>query len=37
MKSGMTTEYLKCKADRNFEVDFGVNVKLCKKTFLKKI
>ena len=25
MKSGMTIEYLKCRADLNFEVDFGVN------------
>ena len=22
---GMTIEYLKCRADLNFEVDFGVN------------
>ena len=25
MKRGMTVEYLKCTADLNFEVDFGVN------------
>ena len=25
MKRWMTIEYLKCKADLNFEVDFGVN------------
>ena len=25
MKIGMTMEYLKCRADLNFEVDFGVN------------
>ena len=25
MKRGMTIEYLKCRADLNFEVDFGVN------------
>ena len=25
MKPEMTIEYLKCKADLNFEVDFGVN------------
>ena len=25
MKRGMTFEYLKCRADLNFEVDFGVN------------
>ena len=25
MKRGVTIEYLKCKADLNFEVDFGVN------------
>ena len=25
MKRGMTSEYLKCRADLNFEVDFGVN------------
>ena len=25
MKGGMTTEYQKCRADLNFEVDFGVN------------
>ena len=25
MKRGMTIEYLKCRADHNFEVDFGVN------------
>ena len=25
MKWGMTIEYLKCRADFNFEVDFGVN------------
>ena len=25
MKRGMTIEYLKCKADLNFEVDFEVN------------
>ena len=25
MKSEMTIEYLKCRADLNFEVDFGVN------------
>ena len=25
MKRGMTFEYLMCRADRNFEVDFGVN------------
>ena len=25
MKCGMTIEYLKCRADLNFEVDFGVN------------
>ena len=25
MKRGMTIEYLKCTADLNFEVDFGVN------------
>ena len=25
MKRGMTIEYLMCKADLNFEVDFGVN------------
>ena len=25
MKGGMTIEYLKCRADLNFEVDFGVN------------
>ena len=24
MKHGMTIEYLKCRADFNFEVDFGV-------------
>ena len=26
MKRGMTFEYLMCRADLNFEVDFGVNV-----------
>ena len=25
MKSGMIIEYLMCRADLNFEVDFGVN------------
>ena len=25
MKSGVTIEYLTCRADLNFEVDFGVN------------
>ena len=25
MKRGMTIEYLKCRADFNFEVDFGAN------------
>ena len=25
MKHGMTIEYVKCRADLNFEVDFGVN------------
>ena len=25
MKRGMTIKYLKCRADLNFEVDFGVN------------
>ena len=25
MKRGMTIEYLKCRADLNFEVEFGVN------------
>ena len=25
MKRGMTIEYLKCRADLNFEVDFEVN------------
>ena len=25
MKCGMTIEYLKCRADLHFEVDFGVN------------
>ena len=25
MKHGMTIEYLKCRADLNSEVDFGVN------------
>ena len=25
MKCGMTIEYLKCRADLYFEVDFGVN------------
>ena len=25
MKRGMTFEYLMCRADLNFEVDFGVN------------
>ena len=25
MKRRMTIEYLKCRADLNFEVDFGVN------------
>ena len=25
MKRGMTIEYLKCRADPNFHVDFGVN------------
>ena len=25
MKRGMSIEYLKCRADLNFEVDFGVN------------
>ena len=25
MKSGMTIEYLKCRADFSIEVDFGVN------------
>ena len=25
MKHGMTIEYLKCRADLNFEVDFGEN------------
>ena len=25
MKRGMTTEYIICRADHNFEVDFGVN------------
>ena len=25
MKHGMTIKYLKCKADLNLEVDFGVN------------
>ena len=25
MKRGMTIEYLMCRADVNFEVDFGVN------------
>ena len=25
MKRGMTIEYLKCRVDLNFEVDFGVN------------
>ena len=25
MKHGMTTEYLKCRADLNFEVDYRVN------------
>ena len=25
MKCGMTIEYLKCRADLNYEVDFGVN------------
>ena len=24
MKHGMTIEYLNCRADHNFEVDFGV-------------
>ena len=26
MKRGMTIEHLKCRADLNLEVDFGVNV-----------
>ena len=25
MKRGMTFEYLMCRADLNFEVDFGIN------------
>ena len=25
MKRGMSIQYVKCKADLNFEVDFGVN------------
>ena len=25
MKRGVTTEYLKCRADLNFEIDFGVS------------
>ena len=25
MKRGMTIEYLKCRADLNFKIDFGVN------------
>ena len=25
MKRGMSNEYLKCRADLNFEVDFGIN------------
>ena len=25
MKHGMTIEFLKCRADLNYEVDFGVN------------
>ena len=25
MKRGMTIEYLKCRADLNFEANFGVN------------
>ena len=25
MKRGMTIEYLECRADLNFKVDFGVN------------
>ena len=25
MKHGMTIEYLKCRADFNLEVDFGIN------------
>ena len=25
MKRGVTIEYLKCRADLNFNVDFGVN------------
>ena len=25
MKRGMTIEYLKCRVDHKFEVDFGVN------------
>ena len=30
MKHGMTTEYLKYRADLNFEVDFGINGVLGK-------
>ena len=25
MKRGMTIEYLKCRTDLNFEIDFGAN------------
>ena len=29
MKRGMSIEYLKCRADLNFEADFGVNMLFC--------
>ena len=29
MKRGMTIEYLKCRADLNFEVGFGVSGAIC--------
>ena len=29
MKNGMTIEYLKCRADLNFEVDFRENGAAC--------
>ena len=36
MKRGMTIEYLMCRADLNFEVDFGVNGAIGLGTIVTK-
>ena len=35
MNRGMTIEYLKCRADLNFEVDFRVNAPLVRLILTK--